>query len=192
MTILINGSPKGDNSASATLLKDLKNYLPKDMETKETTASTYDDTDKVDTIVIAFPLYVDGIPSHVLRMMESIKIRGARVYAICNCGFFEGTQCKTALKIVENWCAKEGLLWKGGIGIGGGGALGAMPNGGPKKPICEAIKSLAESITEGTGGENIYVSVGMPRILYKTAAEIGWKKQIKANGLKKEDLSRRL
>ena len=39
-------------------------------------------------------------------------------------------QAKTALEILENWCAKTGFVWGGGIGVGGGGGLAMMA--GPK------------------------------------------------------------
>jgi hypothetical protein len=50
-----------------------------------------------------------------------------KVYAIFNCGFFEGKQCKSAFPILEYWCKKAGLVYSGGVGIGGGEMLGALP-----------------------------------------------------------------
>ena len=40
--------------------------------------------------------------------------------------------------------------------------------------------------------ENNYISVGMPRFLYKMAAQMGWRQAIKANGGKVRDLGKRL
>ena len=39
--------------------------------------------------------------------------------------------------------------------------------------------------------ENIYVSVAMPRTLYKMAGQLGWRQMIKKNGGKTKDLSKR-
>ena len=52
--------------------------------------------------------------------------------------------------------------------------------------------TLADQLVKGQGGEDIFVSIGMPRRMYKMAAEMGWKSMAKKNGLKKEDLEARI
>ena len=201
LTVLVNGSPKGGISGSGCVLDEVKKHLKgaecADINLRKGTVSPeeMEILKKADSIIIAFPLYVDGVPSHLLRCMEQIRDINAGVYAVCNCGFYEAEQNKHALKIMGNWCKANNLNWKRGIGIGGGGALGMiMPSSNMmfKKKVVNTLKGLAEEAMAGRGGENIYVSMGIPRAIYKMAAEKNWRKALKANGLKSSDLTRRM
>lgn len=202
LTVLVNGSPKGGKSASGCVLDEIKKQMPKDVDIKEINVKKGKVTDEemavlkeADSIMIAFPLYVDGVPSHLLRCMEQIRDIKAGVYAICNCGFYEAVQNRHALKIMENWCAANGLKWKRGMGIGGGGALGMiLPSSNMmlKEKVVKALGKMAENAASGKGGENIYVSIGLPRPMYKMAAEMNWRKDLRKNGLKTSDLTRRM
>jgi hypothetical protein len=69
-------------------------------------------------LVFAFPLYVDGIPSHLLNCLRKLEKffggldkKDIMVYSLGNCGFYEGDQNKLAIEMMENWCAKAGLKW---------------------------------------------------------------------------------
>jgi multimeric flavodoxin WrbA len=150
-------------------------------------------------LVFAFPLYVDGIPSHLLNCLyqmeaffQSKPAGNLTVYSLVNCGFYEGQQASIALEIMKNWCEKAKLNWGQGIGIGGGGMLKILtgvPNGqGPKKNLWIALESIASNITAAAAADNIYISPNLPRFVYKLGAEAGWRQQIKANGLKRKDL----
>ncbi len=202
---LINGSPKAKDSASECLLEELKNQL-KDSVVSEYSFRTSElkNPEEVidhDVLVFAFPLYVDGVPSQLLYCLEELKeqLKGHKthilVYAICNAGFYEGHQNQYALQILRNWCIKSGVTWGQGIGIGGGGmvhSLRNVPRGkGPKKKLSQALDDLADNIMRMSSADNIYVNPGIPRVLYKLAAEMGWRQNVKANGLKTKDLSRR-
>lgn len=109
-----------------------------------------------------------------------------------NCGFYEGHQNKLALEMMENWCVKARLKWGQGIGIGAGGMLSGLKNvpigHGPKKNLEKAFNQLTNNILNSSSEENIFVNANFPRILYKFAAEMGWRQAIKANGLKRKDL----
>lgn len=207
MVALINGSPKVKNSASGALLEDVKTYLSEKAEVIELalrTATLPDEAKemltKADAWVFAFPLYVDGIPGHVLSCLMQIEelqmsMAQVHVYGIAKCGFYEGVQNELALEVLENWCIKNGCTWAGGIGIGGGGSLAQLPKlaygQGPKAPVDFALHDLAESMLQGKTKENQFVTVGMPRFLYKLAAQMGWRQTIKANGGKSRDLARK-
>ena len=117
---------------------------------------------------------------------------GRTVYAIVNCGFYEGEQAALALKILENWCAKAGFVWGGGLGMGGGGAIPtlAATEKGPMVPICRALAGLGERIARGEGGENQYCTVAFPRFLYRLAGQMGWRQGIRQNGGRAKDLGR--
>ena len=78
------------------------------------------------------PLYVDGVPSHVLRFMEEMETfcreNGLkfRVYCIANNGFIEGKQNEPLMQVFEHFCTRAGLVWGGGVGIGGGVMLNVI------------------------------------------------------------------
>lgn len=206
---MINGSPKIKESASGALLNELKSFLPNDRVTEYhfRTPSLPSEMDlealaKQDVLILAFPLYVDSIPSHVLNCLcqleDYFKTQPSplTVYAIVNCGFFEGEQNRHALDTVKNWCVKSGLHWGQGLGIGGGGMIPGIQNipagKGPRKNFSAALKKLAGHILDASACENIYISPNFPRLAYQMSAEMEWNRQIKANGLSKKDLDRRL
>jgi hypothetical protein len=86
----------------------------------------------IDALVIALPVYVDGVPASVLHFLEKaeyfIKENNCnfKLYVISNCGFYEGRQCKHLLNIMQNFCRAAGLTWAGGIGIGAGEMLSVI------------------------------------------------------------------
>lgn len=203
---LISGSPKVNNSASDALLEDLKGYLGERAEvvnlgfhSPTISKEVSEELAKTDTWVFAYPLYVDGIPGHLLScliQLEEARIQNPKIhiYGIVNCGFYEGIQAELALKLLQNWSAKAGFIWSGGVGVGGGGGLAMMPKlepgQGPKAPIDKALAELSDSILKKEVWDNNYVSVAFPRFLYKMGAQLGWRQMIKANGGKVKDLGK--
>ncbi len=198
-TLLINGSPKKRRSASGLVLEGLKKLLQNERNINITQVHIYDENCKIDAsgydrIVLAFPLYVDAVPAHLLQPMEQIS-GNAHVYAVLNCRFFEGHQNKWALQILENWCNKKGLAWCGGLGIGGGGMLPMMGDitagKGPAASISPKLAELADSIVKEQPFETSFVSPAFPRFMYMLAAQMQWRKQIRKNGMKCKDLGKR-
>ena len=205
---LINGSPKVKESASATLLNDFSDLLPKDVKIYELKMfrpflkeEEIKNLEMCPIWVFAFPLYVDGVPSHVLSclyQLEQARIGhpGIKVYPIINCGFYEGCQTRHAMETLEIWCQKAGLSWGMGVGFGGGGALRGLkkiPLGkGPKKSLGKALEVLVNAIGKAHPAENIYTSISFPRFLYKGMAELHWKRRLKANGGKVKDLNKQI
>ena len=82
-----------------------------------------------DGVCLSFPLYVDGLPSHLVDFLmlaeEYCRSHSCRfrLYALATNGFVEGKQNQTALRMLEAWCLRSGIAWGGGIGIGGGTML---------------------------------------------------------------------
>lgn len=201
---LINGSPKVNNSASGTLLEDLVGYLGENAEivnfgfhSPTISKEVIEELAKAEAWVFSCPLYVDGIPGHLLScliQLEEAHIHNPQIhiYGIVNCGFYEGIQAEFALKLLQNWCLKTGFIWGGGIGVGGGGGLAMMPKlesgHGPRAPIEKALAELSDIILKKEVRKNNYVSVAFPRFLYKMGAQLGWRQMIKENGGKVKDL----
>lgn len=130
--LIFNASPKKRGGASQFFSGILRLFLP-GLVKKTVPLRSRKDFDhalsqlgSADAVCISFPLYVDGLPSHLAEFLslaeEYCKARSLRfrLYAIANNGFIEGQQNRTALRILESWCLHSGAIWSGGIGIGGG------------------------------------------------------------------------
>lgn len=204
---LINGSPKPRSSTSRYLLKAVGERLGGTEDALWIHAVKGDalrDAAAIsacDAIVIAFPLYVDSIPSHLLRYLEALEsaLRAASsaeaeaVYVLVNCGFYEMEQTRTALDMMKIWCAASGLVWGQGIGIGGGGMVQASPAGkGFSRSLGPCLDSLASHIREGHSADDTYRQVNLPRFLYQPLIHHYWYDQGRKNGLTKQDLYRKV
>ena len=130
-TVFINGSPKKRFCASAYFLFLQRLFTGgKKVTEKLRTPADHDrilaQLNDAQAVVFALPLYVDGVPSHVLRFLEKMEAycreNGLHfpVYCIANNGFIEGKQNEPLMLTFENFCARAGLTWGGGVGIGGG------------------------------------------------------------------------
>ena len=130
-TVLINCSPKRKLSVSGFLMKcagimirGKKEYLH--LRTPADHKGILEALKDAEKVVFVTPLYVDSVPSHMLPFMREMEAfcreNGLRlkVYVISNNGFIEGKQNEPLMQVVENFCARGGLEWCGGIGIGGG------------------------------------------------------------------------
>ena len=130
-TVFINCSPKKRFCASTYFLFLQRLFVGGEKVTEK--LRTPADHDRIlkqlpeaQTVVFGIPLYVDGIPSHVLRFMEKMEAfcrengLHLRVYCIANNGFIEGKQNEPLMQCFEHFCSRAGLSWGGGVGIGGG------------------------------------------------------------------------
>ena len=130
-TVFINCSPKKRFCASAyfAFLQRLfvsGKKLTERLRTPADHARILEQLRDADAVVFCVPLYVDGIPSHVLRFLEEMEVfcreNGLRlsVYCVANNGFIEGRQNEPLMQSFEHFCGRAGLSWGGGVGIGGG------------------------------------------------------------------------
>ena len=130
-TICINGSPKKRFCASSYFLFQQRLFVGGEkvnehLRTKGDYQRILDRLPGADAVVFGLPLYVDGVPSHVLGFLEEMecfcKEKGLhlKVYVIANNGFIEGRQNEPLMQVTEHFCQRAGLTWGGGVGIGGG------------------------------------------------------------------------
>ena len=130
-TVLINCSPKKRFCASAFFLFLQSLFIGGEkvnekLRTPADHARILEQLRDAQAVVFGLPLYVDGVPSHVLRFLEKMEIfcreNGLKlhVYCIANNGFIEGKQNEPLMRVFENFCVRAGLTWGGGVGIGGG------------------------------------------------------------------------
>lgn len=203
--LCLDGSPKKKDSASRYILEDWSARLGVEHEVSVLSSASCSEGEfaqsiqECDAFVLVFPLYVDGIPAHLLRMMEDaqplIAASGARarVYVVVQCGFFEGRQNRLALLMTKQWCEACGLSWGQGMGVGAGPMMQAAPIGhGPNKNFGRAAAGFLENICLGQSGETVFISPNFPRFLYRQAAHMSWNMQARKNGLSKKEIGRRL
>ncbi len=130
-TVFINCSPKKHFCASAYFLFLQQLFTGGEkVNEKLRTPADYDrileQLGDAQTVVFGLPLYVDGVPSHVLRFMERMETfcrennLKLNVYCVANNGFIEGKQNEPLMQVFEHFCTHAGLVWGGGVGIGGG------------------------------------------------------------------------
>ncbi len=130
-TVFINCSPKKRFCASAYFLMLQRLFTGGEKVSEKLRAPS--DHDRIlaqltdaQAVVFCLPLYVDSIPSHVLRFMEKAEAYcrdndlKLSVYCVANNGFIEGRQNEPLMQTFENFCSRAGLSWGGGVGIGGG------------------------------------------------------------------------
>jgi len=155
-----------------------------------------------DLIILSSPLYVDSLPALVIKTFELIydqdlnikaRFRGKGFCAIINSGFPESLQNNTALKICELFAKQVGLTWRGGLAIGGGGALSGRP--------LERIKGMARNIIRGLELAALNLAQGkiiskeaidyagksiIAPTIYKLIGDFGWKLQARKYGTNKK------
>ncbi|MCR5213438.1 MAG: hypothetical protein K6E10_03410 [Eubacterium sp.] len=202
--LLINCSLRADNANTKKILTALSDKLSPEKEIINLSSymsnmeSILPKIKASDRIILGIPLYVDGIPSHVLRLMKMIEISGSiknkKIYIVTNMGFYESSQEENLLAMARKWTEDCDAIYGGGLGIGAGEMVCKMIDGpaaekGPSKNAALALNTLAQAINGAESIEDIYVNPYMfPRSLYMLAANSGWTRGIKANGLKKKDL----
>lgn len=196
MKLYINGSPKLTNSNSNYFLNKLS---PKDkikFVYKDKFSEILKSIKKIDTIILAFPLYVDGPPNKVIELFEYIKnnkinIKNKKIYTIINCGFWEAKQNRTASLIVEDFAINNGAKYMGSFNIGAGEIIGKCD----KKKIYRLvslsflikIRKFKARINKGKKVTLETTIRPMTKRLYVYLANCSWKKQMIKNGCYKNN-----
>ena len=201
--IIINGSPKTIKSNSEIL----GNYLfplLKENNIKKYYSIYFQLNDKTkneiynsDVLIFIFPLYVDGIPSNLLKLLikfekENVVRPETKIYCIVNNGFYEGKQNFLALLHMKNWCKKVNAKWGQGIGIGSGELLPYLKKfklgQGPLKNLEKILNRLSRNILTLNSDKNIYINPNWPKILYFIQGSFSWILKARKNNLKIQEL----
>ena len=206
--VMLNCSLRADNANSKKFMKRILPLL--EAETEIVNLSSYlAQPEKLvelllsaEKIVLGMPLYVDGVPSAPLRIMETLeksgKAAGKKIYVVANMGLYESRQIRHLLSIVKTWCETCGSEYCGGLAIGAGEMLKMMMlskdiEQGPSKNMAEGVKKIASAINAGQVMDDVYADVHkFSRGMYIFAANASWPMDAKKNGLKKKDLLRQL
>ena len=204
--VLLNASMRQGNSRK--LAVELQKKLA--METEIIDLSRYlndygkllEELENVPVLVLCTPLYVDGLPSQLIRLMEyfekEYKGTAKRIYAIANMGLYESKQLINLTSQISQWCRKMGFAYCGCLGVAAGELIGGFLemskiDKGPLNKVNEGLDELSQAITNRKKIKDIYTGpYRFPRSLYIAIANSGWQRMGKKNGLKKEDLFRQL
>ncbi|WP_353094721.1 NAD(P)H-dependent oxidoreductase [Tissierella praeacuta] len=202
--LLLIGSPKIKNSTSESL----GDYLLEGLHNKGFTSEKehivsvlkddveglFSKVNDADIVIVSAPLYVDNLPSPLIKAFELIgenrkgmvNSKKQSFISIVNSGFPESFQSNTALKICEVFANKAGFQWLGGLTIGGGAAINGMSIknlGGMARNIVKALDITADTISNNEDipleAENLLSKGIIPSWLYILIANKGWKIQAK-------------
>ena len=207
-TVLLNGSMRSRNGNSAKLAKQLAAKLNKEAESIDLKDYLKDlsglvkKLEEAHAIVFCIPLYVDGLPSQVIRLMEKFEQEYSggkkKIYVLANMGLYESSQLVNLFSAVTQWSRRMGFDYCGGLGVSAGELLGGLmemiPFGkGPIKRTSEGMDLLARAINSESKTYDIYAEPnGFPKWLFIRIANINWDRTAKKNGIDPKELYRQL
>ncbi len=206
--VLLNGSMRNVRGNSAKFARELKKQLKIDPEIidlkdhMDDMSSLVRELEKTETLVLCMPLYVDGLPAQVIRLMETFRreYRGgkARIYLLANMGLYESKQLINLFAMVRQWCGEMDFEYCGGLGISAGELLGTLIGQKPfdkssNKKAIEGINRLAKAINNEAMMRDIFAEPHhFPRWLYIAIANTNWNRLAKKAGIKPKELYRQL
>ena len=206
--LLLNASMRWKDGNSAKLAAVLAEKLEQECDTvplvkyRQNMSELLPVMEEASAVVLCMPLYVDGLPSQLIRFMELCEreYRGApkRIYVLANMGLYESRQLVNLFEAVRQWCGAMGFVYCGGLGVSAGELVGALldvirPGIWPTRPIVNGLCKLAGAIRTNSCTEDTYTGPdGFPRSLYIAIANSGWKRMAVKNGIRPQDLFRRL
>ncbi len=207
--LILCGSPRGQRSTSYSIAEYLRSLLdshevtcdiqilPGLESSDEFMTFILEKIERSSYVILTSPLYVDSLPSHVLKIL--MKIAYARTskaghtpkfVGIVNSGFPESEHNTLALRILELFCKQASFEWAGGLPFGGGGIVSGVSLdqlGGRGRNVRNALELLADSVIKEERVPERAVQVisklGIPKKLYIMFAEKNWKKMAQSHGV---------
>ncbi|HVP23594.1 MAG TPA: hypothetical protein VMS77_06750 [Conexivisphaerales archaeon] len=178
-----------------------KAYLAQCLGSDEKSALLLGLVDRADLVVLAFPLYVDSLPSQAIRALEliaehekgSANPSGKSFVGIVNSGFPEARQNDYALAVCQSFARQVGFRWAGGLALGGGGMVGGRPlaeGGGGVRNQRAALEMAADSLARGEvipeKATSLMSKLGIPRWLYLWMGNRRWHFEARSHGVSAE------
>ena len=206
--VLLNASMRSADGNSAALAKELQKRINRKSELINLSMylnkidELVKELEDVETLVLCTPLYVDGLPSQLIRLMETYERnytgKAKKIYVLANMGLYESKQLVNLLSQTKKWCELMNFEYNGSVAIGAGELVGGLMKAIPlekgfTKKIAEAEDKLAKAIDDNSKIDDIYTGTeSFPRFLYMAIANSGWKRMAKANGIDPKELYRKL
>jgi multimeric flavodoxin WrbA len=206
--LLLIGSPKASGGTSMVMAEYLASRLREihvEVEIKHIHQAIdggkedglFEAVDRAEAAVLLSPLYVDSLPSGVVRFFELFLERkgqnggqGKPFYAIINSGFPESIQSTVALEICVLFARDTGFTWNGGGALGAGPLLEGRTleeTGGRAKNLRAGLALLAVSISLGGGlskqARNLIGRPLVPKFLYIYFSNKMWRKTADGHGM---------
>ncbi len=213
--LLLVGSPKCEKSTSDAIGTHLmerlsergiawdRAYTYRLTRTAEGRQKLLNIVDLADILVFASPLYIDSIPSFMIKAMELINEhrrsgespKEQKLFVIVNNGFPEPAHNQSALAIYQCFASESGIKWAGGACIGWGSAIGGRPLdsvGGMVRDLKKGLQLAAAALSGDTRvskeAEKLMSKPFMPLFLAKlmtsVAGGVAWNSQARKNGVK--------
>ncbi len=207
-TVLLIGSMRGMTGNSGKLARELAKSLRREPELlllrdfRKDPGALLSALERAENLVVCMPLYVDGIPSQVIRLMErmerSFRGGGKRIYVLANMGLYESRQLRNLFSAVKLWADAMGFSYCGGLGISAGELVGVLMEHvpfrkGTTRNMAREMARLAEAVDAGLAIPDLTAEPwAFPRGLYIAIANTSWNRSAKANGIRPAELYRRL
>jgi multimeric flavodoxin WrbA len=206
--LLLIGSPKSSGGTSKILAEYLSSRLDDihvDVEIRHVHQAIdggkeyelFEAIDRSEVVILLFPLYIDSLPSGVVRFFELFQERrghnggkGKPFYAIVNSGSPESVQSTVALEICVLFARETGFVWNGGGAVGGGSVLEGRTleeSGRKAKNLRAGLALLAVSMSMGGGlskqARDLIGRPLAPKFLYVYLGNKMWRKTAEVNGV---------
>lgn len=154
-------------------------------------------------LIVASPVYVDGLPALVVSALEQLARHHERhalqrIAGVLNCGYPEAVHNHLALRQLQQFARETGLHWQGGLGLGGGEATQALPPAlrrhvlrRPRRALEMAAAALAAGHPVPARAASLMARPLLPAGLYRFFAALRWRRQLAGNGLPAKALDAR-
>ena len=122
--LLLNSGLKHTQSFMKPFLSRLEVYLDEHCDCLDIRhVSTFDERTffEYDQVVFLFMVALNSIPSSTLEIFERLESQpkgDTEVYAFIGCDEYEPEKCDISEKVLQNWCRREHLQYKGSLKIG--------------------------------------------------------------------------
>jgi len=148
-------------------------------------------------LIIAAPLYVDGLPALATRALERLHASLAeqphplrQVVGLLNCGYPEAAHNRSAMRLLRAFAHQAGLSWAGGLAMGAGELLHGRPLSAAPFLLRAQIRALASAGAALAAGQAIPTAASeamatpvAPAFLFRWLAALRWATQARARGL---------
>ncbi len=193
--LLVDCSLRGKRSNTAVFLEKLREYMDVPAQILSLSDGISPDeaaaaVSRAGTVVLGVPLYVDGLPSPAIRLMEAVKDKYSgdpcRIYAVVNNGLYESRQNDNLLEMIKAWCADCGFIYSGALAIGAGEVVGALMRGQkhvlwPAWNALIRLSALAKAVKGSEENKDVFADTFLfPRWLYILIANTNWQRLKKA------------